>query len=120
MVQFYIDKDRRNNPNNLRNGAKLNQVLRVYHIAHSEEEFAPSVKSADTSRVERYLVPEQWVNKFAHDPLGANGDLEILKRNNIEYDILRFNCQFLKKPLLEKNIFMFSSSIFSITSILVK
>ena len=96
VVQFYIDKDRRNNPNNLRNGAKLKQILRVYHIAHSGEEFAPGVKSAETSRVERYLVPEQWVNKFAHDPLGANGNLEILKRNNIEYEILRFNCQFVE------------------------
>ena len=38
------------------------------------------------------------MNKFAHDPLGANGNLEVLKRSNIEYDILRFNCQFLKKP----------------------
>ena len=98
VVQFYIDKDTSNNPNNLRNGSKLEQILRVSHIARSGEEFAPGVKSAQTSRDERYLVPEQWVNKFAHDPLGANGNLEVLKRNNIEYDILRFNCQFLKKP----------------------
>ena len=55
VVQFYIDKDSRNNPNNLRNGAKLKQILRAYHIAHSGEEFAPGVKSAETSRVERYL-----------------------------------------------------------------
>ena len=59
ILEFYIDKDRRNNSNNLRNGAKLKQILRVYHIAHSGEKFAPGVKSAETSRVERYLVPEQ-------------------------------------------------------------
>jgi len=83
VVQFYIDKDIRNNPNNLRNGPKLKQILRVYHIAHSGEEFIPGVKPAETSRDERYLVPEQWVNKFAHDPLGANGNLEVPKRNNL-------------------------------------